>query len=84
VAIARALIIRPTVLLADEPTGNLDSVSGRQVTQVLRDLADRNRQTILLVTHDENVAAAADSILRLRDGLIDGSDGKLDEKLVRT
>ena len=73
VAIARALAIRPAVLLADEPTGNLDSATGRQVTKVLRALADEHRQTIVLVTHDEHVAAEADSILRLRDGRIDGA-----------
>jgi putative ABC transport system ATP-binding protein len=73
VAIARALVIRPAVLLADEPTGNLDSASGMQVTKILRSLADEHGQTIVLVTHDESVAAAADSILRLRDGKIDGA-----------
>jgi putative ABC transport system ATP-binding protein len=73
VAIARALVIRPAVLMADEPTGNLDSASGRQVTKVLRALADEHRQTILLVTHDESVAAVADSIVRLCDGRINSA-----------
>jgi putative ABC transport system ATP-binding protein len=72
VAIARALSIRPSILLADEPTGNLDSASGRQVTQILRSLADEHGQTIILVTHDKSVAGAADSIFYMRDGLIDG------------
>jgi putative ABC transport system ATP-binding protein len=74
VAIARALVIRPAVLLADEPTGNLDSASGQQVKQTLRNLADQYRQTIVVVTHDESVAAAANSTVRLRDGLIDATN----------
>jgi putative ABC transport system ATP-binding protein len=73
VAIARALAIRPAVLLADEPTGNLDSANGRQVTKVLRSLVDEHRQTIVMVTHDEHVAAEADSIIRLRDGQIEAA-----------
>lgn len=67
VALARALVNRPTVLLADEPTGNLDSQSTREVLDLLR----RHRtegQTILLVTHDARVASAADRVIRMRDG----------------
>lgn len=69
VAIARALVIRPALLLADEPTGNLDSANGRQVTALLRRLATQDDQTIVMVTHDANVAAQADRLVRLRDGL---------------
>ena len=69
VAIARALVIRPALLLADEPTGNLDSTNGRQVTALLRRLATQDEQTIVMVTHDANVAAQADRLVRLRDGL---------------
>jgi putative ABC transport system ATP-binding protein len=69
VAIARALVIRPALLLADEPTGNLDSTNGRQVTALLRRLATQDDQTIVMVTHDANVAAQADRLVRLRDGL---------------
>jgi putative ABC transport system ATP-binding protein len=75
VAIARALVMQPALLLADEPTGNLDSANGRQVTALLRRLATREEQTIVMVTHDANVAAQADRLVRLRDGLVD-SDGE--------
>ncbi len=71
VAIARALAIRPAILLADEPTGNLDSVNGQQVTSLLRRLVDEEKQTIVMVTHDAGVAAQADRLVRLRDGLIE-------------
>ena len=75
VAVARALVIKPLVLLADEPTGNLDSVNGRQVTALLRGLVDEFRQTIVMVTHDAAVADAADRLVQLHDGLVvtDGS-----------
>jgi putative ABC transport system ATP-binding protein len=71
VAIARALAIRPAILLADEPTGNLDSMNGQQVTTLLRNLVDEEKQTIVMVTHDGGVAAQADRLVRLRDGLIE-------------
>jgi len=70
VAVARALAIKPLVLLADEPTGNLDSVNGRQVTALLRGLVDEFQQTIVMVTHDSAVAAYADRLVQLRDGLV--------------
>ena len=66
-AIARALANRPTVLLADEPTGALDSASGAEVLELFRRLHNGG-QTILLVTHDEDVAAAADQIAQIADG----------------
>jgi putative ABC transport system ATP-binding protein len=66
-AIARALANRPTVLLADEPTGALDSRAGDEVLELFRRL-HRGGQTILLVTHDERVAAAADRIVQMADG----------------
>jgi putative ABC transport system ATP-binding protein len=75
VAIARALAIEPALLLADEPTGNLDTFNGRQVTTLLRQLVDEQRQTIVMVTHDPNIAAHADRLICLRDGLI-ASDNK--------
>jgi putative ABC transport system ATP-binding protein len=70
VAIARALINRPKVLLADEPTGNLDSASARDVMALLREAHDLDGQTIVLVTHDARVAARADRVIAMRDGEI--------------
>ncbi|MEV0797314.1 ABC transporter ATP-binding protein [Kribbella sp. NPDC050281] len=69
VALARALANTPDILLGDEPTGNLDSASSREVLALLRAARDRG-QTLLLVTHDTRVAAAADRVITLRDGLV--------------
>ena len=69
VALARALANTPDILLGDEPTGNLDSASAREVLALLRASRDRG-QTLLLVTHDARVAAAADRVISLRDGLV--------------
>jgi ABC-type lipoprotein export system ATPase subunit len=68
VAVARALINRPAVLLADEPTGNLDSIAGRGLLQVLAELNAEQRVTILLATHSEDAAGAARRALHLKDG----------------
>jgi putative ABC transport system ATP-binding protein len=69
VAIARALIHNPAILLADEPTGNLDSVASREVVALLKRYHERG-QTILMVTHDARVASASDRVLQMRDGRI--------------
>jgi putative ABC transport system ATP-binding protein len=74
VAIARALANRPRVLLADEPTGNLDSRTAEEIIGLLRDLWMKERQTIVLVTHDRVVAAIAPRVLVMRDGRV-ASDG---------
>jgi putative ABC transport system ATP-binding protein len=76
VAIARALVIEPLLLLADEPTGNLDSVQGDNIMTLLRQLVAQHRQTLLMVTHDANHAARADRIVYLRDGQIE-TNGRL-------
>ena len=67
-AICRALINDPEIILADEPTGNLDSSSGRQVLEILRRLSDKRNKTVLLVTHSQEGAAIADRVLRMQDG----------------
>jgi putative ABC transport system ATP-binding protein len=69
VALARALVNTPEIVLADEPTGNLDSAAAREVLGLLRRARDRG-QTLLLVTHDASVASAADRVITLRDGLV--------------
>jgi putative ABC transport system ATP-binding protein len=71
VAIARALANNPAVLLADEPTGNLDSATGRQVIEILLDVNKRRGTTLVLVTHDPELAAMADVTVQLRDGRIE-------------
>ncbi len=71
VAIARALAIEPALLLADEPTGNLDSRQTQLVTDLLRQLVDEHGQTIVTVTHDIEVGAAARRVIMLRDGMIE-------------
>jgi putative ABC transport system ATP-binding protein len=70
VAIARALINDPEIVLADEPTGNVDSKTGRVITDFLRKLNTHSGTTVIIVTHDPEVAGKADRIIRLRDGKI--------------
>jgi putative ABC transport system ATP-binding protein len=70
VAIGRALVTRPTVLFADEPTGNLDSHTGEEILDLLRESADEYGQTIVMVTHDPRAATAADRVLFLADGVV--------------
>jgi len=70
VAIARALVTNPPLLLADEPTGNLDSVTTYEVLSLLRDLVTVQHKTVVLVTHEPDVAACADRIVTVRDGNI--------------
>jgi putative ABC transport system ATP-binding protein len=70
VALARALVIRPEVLLADEPTGNLDRAAGALVLDLLRRACDQSGQTVVMVTHDPSAAARADRVVFLRDGRV--------------
>ncbi len=71
-AVARALVHRPALVIADEPTGNLDTENGRRVLSLLRELNRETGVAVLLATHDRTLAAAADRVLRLRDGAEDG------------
>ncbi len=73
VAVARALATRPAILLADEPTGNLDSHTGGEMMQLFHELHDAGN-TIVLITHDEKVAAEADRKIRIMDGRVEGDD----------
>jgi putative ABC transport system ATP-binding protein len=74
VAVARALVTEPAMILADEPTGNLDSTSTRDVLGLLKDLHDAGR-TVVLITHEADVAAAAGRIVHMLDGrVVDESD----------
>jgi ABC-type lipoprotein export system ATPase subunit len=68
VAICRALINDPEIILADEPTGNLDSASGKQVLEILRRLRDEQQKTVVLVTHSQEGATLADRVIRMQDG----------------
>jgi lipoprotein-releasing system ATP-binding protein len=70
-AIARALIAKPDLLLADEPTGNLDAATGQEIIRILRDLNLTNKLTIVMVTHDNAIAKHADRIVRLTNGKIE-------------
>ena len=70
VAIARALVNRPTILLADEPTGNLDSNSTREIMDILRGLHEEGR-TVILITHDDEIAARAKRVIKIMDGRIE-------------
>jgi putative ABC transport system ATP-binding protein len=69
IAIARALVTEPDLILCDEPTGNLDSVNAREILTLLRNLPD-GRRTVIMVTHDHQAAAYGDRTIHLRDGLL--------------
>jgi len=74
-AIARAVVHSPALLIADEPTGNLDSANGARVVKLLADLNRETGVTILLATHSREVASTASRILHLRDGLVERVEG---------
>lgn len=70
VAIARALITKPAIILADEPTGNLDSKASLEVINLLRGTCKKYNQTVIMITHNDNLAQLADRIVRIEDGMI--------------
>jgi putative ABC transport system ATP-binding protein len=75
VAVARTLAIEPAVILADEPTGNLDSASGEQIVRLLRSVVDDLGHSVVLVTHDPRVAEWRDRLIRMQDGQVVGTEG---------
>lgn len=81
VAIGRALITKPKLILADEPTGNLDSKNSQDVIELLTQASRRYQQTILMITHNNNLAASADRVFRVSDGVLVDLGGKVNEKL---
>ena len=81
VAIGRALITRPKLILADEPTGNLDSRNSQDVIDLLTQASRRYQQTILMITHNNNLTASADRILRVTDGILTDLGGRKNEAL---
>ncbi len=76
VAIARALVTGPLVLLADEPTGNLDSHTGEEILALVREMAERHGQAVVMVTHDARAAAHAQRVLAMRDGQVERADAR--------
>jgi putative ABC transport system ATP-binding protein len=82
VAIARALVTQPSIILADEPTGNLDTKTGNDIMALFEELHD-NGNTIILVTHEEDIAKHAQRIIRLRDGLVEKNEIVEDRTQVR-
>ena len=81
VAIGRALITKPKLILADEPTGNLDSKNSQDVIALLTQASRRYQQTILMITHNKNLTASVDCVLRVSDGVLTDLGGKTDEAL---
>ena len=81
VAIGRALITRPKLILADEPTGNLDSKNSQDVIDLLTQASRRYQQTILMITHNHNLTASVDRILRVTDGVLTDLGGRKNEAL---
>lgn len=70
VSIGRALMNHPSLLLADEPTGNLDSANSREIVSLLRKFNRENKQTVIIITHDERIALSADRVIMIEDGMI--------------
>ena len=81
VAIGRALITRPSLILADEPTGNLDSKNSSEVISLLKESSQKYEQTIIMITHSHSIAQAADRVLRVSDGILVDQGSATNEKL---
>ena len=76
VAIARAIAARPPVILADEPTGNLDSASSREIMEILKGM-HRSGETLILITHDNEIAAQAKRVIKIKDGKVESDSGQI-------
>ena len=70
VGMARALVVNPKIMFADEPTGNLDSRTSKEMMDLMRDVVNRHHKTLVMVTHDDSLAAIADKVIRIVDGKI--------------
>lgn len=81
VAIARAMIHKPALILADEPTGNLDSRTSREIVALMRQSVNESGQTLVLITHDPQVAAQADRVIHIRDGRVEEREKSLSEQV---
>ena len=79
VSIARALVKNPNMLLCDEPTGALDSNTGDMVIELLYDICKNNKTTVIIVTHNEDIASLADKVIHLKNGIVESIDTKLDD-----
>lgn len=79
VAIARAMLTRPAIILADEPTGNLDTKTSNSVITLMKNMAECFHQTIIVVTHNENIAEQSDRIIRIEDGLVCKEEGEYEK-----
>ena len=83
-ALARALVKEPTLLLADEPTGNLDSKSGQMVMNALQQLNEEHGHTIILITHETQTAEHAQRIIRVRDGMVESDERVANRRIATT
>ena len=79
VAIGRALASRPAIILADEPTGNLDSKNGKDIIHLIRTSVEYFNQTVVIITHNKDIADSADSIVRIEDGMLYSSGGEVQD-----
>ena len=82
VSIGRALMNNPALLLADEPTGNLDSKNSKEIVELLRKFNRENNQTVIIITHDERIALSADRVITIEDGTITKDSGRVEVSAV--